>query len=492
MFDNVRRVFGHLAVYGSGEIVLFAVNFLLVPVYTRVLTPEDYGALGLLLLLQVLLRPLTFLGLEDSFLRFHYDCTDEAQQRTLISTTVLFLGLSNGVLLAALLFGAPAIGFVLPDLTEHVDAFRLLALNGFLVSFFCVPYSLLRIRNQPAQFAKWWIGRALGLIAARLVLVVGMRMGILGIMLADVIVSVVMCLGFARVFGGLMAWRFSWPLARDMLRFGLPRVPYALLHQITAMSDRYFLSLHVPLRDVGLYQTAAHVASVLKLYPTAFHRAWMPFAFETMERADAPRVFARMATVAFALLVFSTLGLAIFAGPLLRLMTPPTYHGAIWLVAPLALAAGLTAVAVFLTTSLNVVKDTRTLPLTTVVAALVTVGGHITLIPRYGLAGGLVAVIAGQVALTVTTAIVAQRRYAIPYEVSQLLRIAGAGALLYAIAAWWAPSGGLVLELAFYCAVLAAFPAVLLLLGVVDRQVLHQLMALIVRRTRTPSDDSNP
>ena len=390
-----------------------------------------------------------------------------------------------------LLLGAPAIGFVHPELTGHVDAFRLLALNGFLVSFFCVPYSLLRIRNQPAQFAKWWIARAIGLIAARLVLVVGLRMGILGIMLADVIVSVLMCLGFARVFGGLMTWRFSWPLTRDMLRFGLPRVPYALLHQMTAMSDRYFLGLYIPLRDVGLYQTGAHVASVLKLYPTAFHRAWMPFAFETMERPDAPHVFARMATVAFSLLVFSALGLAIFAGPLLRLMTPPPYHGAIWLVGPLALAAAVQAVAVFLTTSLNVVKDTRALPLTTIVGALVTVAGHIVLIPRFGLTGGLVAVIAGQVALTSTTAIVAQRRYRIPYEIGRLLRIAGAGVILYAIAATLAPAGGMVQELAVALAVVAAFPVALLVLGVVDRQVIHQVVALITRRTRASGGGTN-
>ena len=491
MFDNVRRVFSHLAVYGSGEIVLFAVNFLLVPVYTRVLEPADYGALGLLLLLQGLLRPLNFLGFDESFLRFHYDCRDEDQQRTLTGTTVLFLAATNGALLAALVLGATAVTRVLPDLTEHVGAIRLLALNGFLSAFFCVPYGLLRIRNQPAQFAKWWIGRAIGLIGARLVLVVGLRMGILGILLADVLVSAAMCLGFARVFGHLMAWRFSWRLTLDMLRYGIPRVPYAVLNQITAMSDRFFLSRHVPLRDVGLYQTGAHVASVLKLYPTAFHRAWMPFAFESMERPDAPRLFARMATVAFSLLVFSTLGLAIFAGPLLRLMTPPTYHGAIWLVAPLALAAAVSAVATFLATSLYVVKDTRTLPLTTFVAAVVTVAGHVTLIPRFGLLGGLIAVLAGQTALTVTTAIVAQRRYRIPYQVGRLARVAGAGAVLYA-ATTFVPTDSTVVELAWKVATLAAFPVTLVVLGVVDRQVVGQLVALITRRMQTPTGSANP
>ena len=107
MFANVRRVFSQLVVYGSGEILLFGISFLLVPIYTRVLTPAEYGILGLLLVLRAFLRPLNQLGLDESFLRFYYDCGDDAARRTLTGTTLAAIGLASGVVLVVLLLAPP-------------------------------------------------------------------------------------------------------------------------------------------------------------------------------------------------------------------------------------------------------------------------------------------------------------------------------------------------------------------------------------------------
>ena len=63
--------------------------------------------LGLLLLLRAFLRPLNQLGFDESFLRFYYDCGDDAARRTLTGTTLVAIGLASGVVLAVLLAGAP-------------------------------------------------------------------------------------------------------------------------------------------------------------------------------------------------------------------------------------------------------------------------------------------------------------------------------------------------------------------------------------------------
>ena len=378
------------------------------------------------------------MGLDESFLRFYYDCGDDAARRTLTGTTLVAIGLASGVVLAVLLAGAPTFSRLLLGSAEHAWTLRLLALNGFLQAFLCVPHSLLRIRNQPARFARWTVGGGLGAAAGRLLLVVGFRMGVFGIMLADLLASVVLVAGLSRVVERPIG-RASWQRAREMLRFSLPLVPTALLQQVTMMSDRFFLRLSRPLSDVGIYQLGGTIANVLRIYPEAFRRAWMPFAFETMDQPDAPRQFARLATVGFAVLVFGTLAIAILAGPVVQIMTPPTFHGAAAVVPFLVLSVALHGAAVFLTTSLNVVKRTRALPVAAAAAAAVTVAGHVTLIPRFGLLGAAGATAAGQAARVIVMAIVAQRLYHIPYETGRLLRTALAGLVVYA-AAGFAPA----------------------------------------------------
>ena len=474
-------------VYGSGEIVLFAVNFLLFPVYTRVLEPAGYGALGLLLALRAFLRPLNQLGLDESFLRFHYDCETDAEHQALTGTTFLVIGGASAIVLGVFLLAAPLVSPLLGG-PEHTGALRLLAVNGFLAAFLCVPHGLLRARNEAARFARWTVGGGLGIVALRLWFVVALEWGVFGMMLADVMVSAVLLAGLLPVAGQPAAWRCSWPLARELLRYGSPRVPHALLRQTLGQADRLLLRLYLPVTQVGVYGAGATVANTLSMYREAFRRAWMPLAFERMSDADAPRLFARLATVAFGVLVFATLGLSLFAGPLIRWLTPPEYHDAVHIAPVLAAGVAIHALTVLLTTSLNISKQTGALPWATGAGAFVTIAANVVLIPPLGMLGAALATVAGSITLVAALAVAAQRHYPIPYELGRLARILATGGTLYALSQF-GPRDAPLIDILLRAALLAAFPVVLLAVGVLDRATLGQARRLLARSPRPDGGD---
>ena len=443
MPSAARRIASHLFVYGSADAAILFVNFLLLPVYTRVLSAPELGALALLGLFEAFLKLTYRWGLDQSYLRLYYDCGSDRDRRTLAGTIAAFMAVANGAILVLLIVAAPVVANALIGTPEHTLAFQLMVVNGFVAGFLFLPLTLLRIQEKSTQFATITFARSFGVVVARLILVVGVRLGVLGIMLADVIVSVLAMVALAPQFRSMMTVRFSWPTARAALRYGLPRVPHGLLHQVMGLSDRFFLGLYLPLRDVGVYLIASSIASVLKLYPVAFTAAWMPFAFESLRRPDAPRMFARLGSYAFAVLVFLTLAMALTAEPLVRLMTPATFHDAVPLIVVLAMGIAFQSMATFLTTSFNIAKRSRALPIATSVAALVTVGAHLVLIPRWGLPGAAWAVVLGQVALTATMGFFAQRSYHIPYEWGRLGKAAVLGGGLYLIASTVAAGWGL-------------------------------------------------
>ena len=467
-------------VYGSGEIVLFAVNFLLFPVYTRVLEPAGYGALGLLLALRAFLRPLNQLGLDESFLRFHYDCETDTQRQTLIGTTLLVIGGASAVVLGVFLLAAPLVSPLLGG-PEYTGALRLLAVNGFLAAFLCVPHGLLRARNEAVRFARWTVGGGLGIVALRLWFVVALEWDVFGMMLADVVVSGVLLAGLLPVAGLPAAWRCSWPLARGLLRYGGPRVPHALLRQTLGQADRFLLRLYLPVAQVGVYGAGATVANTLSMYREALRRAWMPLAFERMSDADAPQLFARLATVAFGVLVFATLGLMLFAGPLIRWLTPPDYHEAVHIAPVLATGVAIHALTVFLTTSLNISKQTGALPWATGAGAFVTVAANVVLIPPLGMLGAALATVAGSVTLVAALAVAARRHYPIPYESGRLARIAATGGVLYA-ASSCGPQDASLFDVLLRIALLGAFPVALLVVGVLDRATIGWTCCLLARK----------
>jgi O-antigen/teichoic acid export membrane protein len=265
-----------------------------------------------------------------------------------------------------------------------------------------------------------------------------------------------------------------------------------------AFSDRLFLGLWLPagqLGQVGLYQIGSTFASLLKIAPVAFQTAWMPFAFDTAtRRSDATRLFARLATYSFAVLVFLTLGIVTLTDSVVALMLPDTYRDAAPIVPVLALGIAVQVAGWFPSTSLNVAKATRFYPVITVCSAAVTIGGHFLLIPRHGIFGAAWATVAGQTVQYLAMLTIAQRVYRIPYEAVRLAKIVFVGVGTYLLAEWMT-LGSPAVTFAVRLAVLAVFPAGLFAVGLLtpaERRDIAALVAAVRARVGGRQSSTDP
>ena len=360
-----------------------------------------------------------------------------------------------------LVFAAAPVNRLLFNSLEFMTAYRLLVLNNFAGAFLFLPLQLLRIQERSRLFASLTFFRSFGTVVARLVLVIGLRMSVTGLVLSDVIITSLLLLALAGTTRRMLAWRVSMPMLRESLAFGLPHVPHGLLSQTMGMVDRFVLGLYMPLQEVGIYLIGTTVAGVVKFYPVAFEAAWMPFAFDSLRRRDAPALFARMATYAFAVLALSTVGLAALAPPMIRLLLPPTYQAAMPLVPLLAAGLAVQSLAWFPMTSVNVAKRTRIYPVVTAIGAALSVGANLLLIPFFGMRGAAFALLISQTVTTAVTAYFAQHAYWIPYELWRLLKVIVVSVMTYAVTTLVAPQS-LVWTVVLRAALLVVFPIGLL------------------------------
>jgi O-antigen/teichoic acid export membrane protein len=365
-------------------------------------------------------------------------------------------------------------------------AFQLLVLNEFAGAFLALPLSLLRVQERARLFAGLNFLRSFGTLVLRLILVVGLRHGITGVMLADVIVTATLLVVLAKTTAGMTAWRVSTAMLRDLLRYALPHVPHGLLTQITSMADRFVLGMFMPLASVGLYQIAGTIAGVIKFYPVAFEAAWMPFAFDSLRRHDAPALFARMGTYAFGVLVLACVAVAGLAAPVMALALPADYTPVAPLVPLIVAGMAVQSLTWFLMTSINVAKQTRVYPAITAVGAVASVGGNLLLVPPFGMWGAAIALLASQALATAVAARFAQRAYRIPYEGMRLAKVLAAGAVTF-VAMTSVTLASPLQTIALRVAVALLFPAGLLALRFVEPHELAELRKAIgaLRRQRT-------
>ena len=487
MFNNVRRISRQLFAYGTADVFVLAVSFLLLPIYTRVLSPREYGALALLLVLEAFLKIVNRWGLDAAFLRLYYEEPSPEQRKTLGGTIAGFIAIVNGALAAVLLILAGPINRALFDSLEFIWPYRLLIVNGFLSTFLFLPFTLLRIQERARQFATLNFSLSFGTIVLRLLFVVFLRLGVFGILFADVVMTVAMLIALSGIFRSMIGWCLSLPQLREALRYGFPYVPNGVLTHVIGMGDRFILGMYMPLGDVGLYLIAGSVAALIKYFPVAFDVAWTPFAYDSMQRRDAPVLFARMATYAFAVLAGLLVALSGLAPPLMDLVLPAEYHDVGPLVPILALALAIQTVRSVPGTSLNIAKKTSVYPSVTAAGAIISTSAYFALIPRFGMYGAAGALLISQILTTALMIYLAQRVYRIPYELGRLAKVVAVGCATYA-AMMMLASGSTWRAVAIRLGVLALFPAGLLALRFLRPHELADIRKLLsgLRRTAEP------
>lgn len=485
MRERITSLFKNLTIYGVGDVATNLVSFLLLPVYVRHLSPVDYGIIGLLLSVEVVAKIVFRFGLDGSFMRMYFDCADERARQTLASTLFMFLLAVDGAALvmvapfagplATALFGVEGYGLVL----------LLTLLNIFVMGFSFLPFHVLRIEQQSRQFVAFTFARSAGTLLTRLLLVVGLGMGVLGVVLADIVVSAALTALLVGRYGALIRPWFSRAVLREALAFGLPRLPHGLAHQVIAVADRYVLRFFVSLHDIGLYSIGSTFGLALKLFLSAFEYAWAPFYFSAMKEDHAKATFSLVTTYGVAVLTWMAAGVSAMAPGVVRLMTTPEFFGAAEVVPWVAIGVLLQGVYLLTSIGLNITKNTRFYPMSTGIAALTSVAANFVLVPQFGIVGAAEANALAYLALAGVSYTFSQRVYPMRYEWGRLLRVAVAGLVSYALArlvvaadatALWsaAASGGIVF---------AAFPAVLAVLGFFRTRELATAREMLTGRT---------
>ena len=432
--SKLRELSKGLAIYGSGDVAVQILNFLLLPLYVVYLSKEDYGVIALLAAVEAPAKLFFRWGVDGAFMRYWYDCEDEAARQRLASTLFFFLLGVNGILLIAAVAAAPFLSDRLLESSGYTLALQLVLLNTFAIGFTFIPFHVLRMQKRAVQFSGLTLARSLSTLLLRLGLIVGLGYGVMGIVLADVIVTAVLMLVLLRWFAPLIRPVFSTEVLRASLRFGLPRVPHGFALQVMSVADRVILQKFTSLEVVGVYSMGVSFGLVPKIALGAFESAWAPFYYATAREPDGKRVFTTVTTYGITVLALMTAGLSAIAADLLDVMTGGRFVDA----APVVTwtSVGVFFYGVYLLTSigLNITTNTKYYPVSTAVGAGANVGLNFLLIPQFGMLG---AAWANGASYAIQAAIAyhfSQRFYPVPHEKARIARAVGAAALGYVLA----------------------------------------------------------
>ena len=432
--SQLKRLGKHSVIYGLGGLVSRILAVILLPLYTRYLSPSDYGKVETLIALTTVIGIALSAGIGSAFFRFYFDSPEPAARRRVLRTSFWFimgtatLGLVVGVALAGeisqLLFGT----------SKDAELVAASFVGLWAGMNWTQLTNLFRVEERSAAFVSASIANILVTVGATLILVVALDKGPIGVIVGNFT-------GTLAVYAVLVLYRreqlgleFDRNLLRRMNTFGLPLVPSALFLWITNFSDRIFLVKLADVHEVGLYSVGVRIASALVLLLTAFRLAWPAFAYSIDDDAAARRTYAYVLTYLVVVTTWVATGLALLSPWIVRWITSkPDYESASRVVGPLAFST--VAFAGYMVVAIGVGRSRRTQFnwVVTGVAAVVNIALNLILIPPYGMMGAAIATIAAYTTMFVGMAWWSQRIYPVAYQWRRVGTAAAAGVVIVAI-----------------------------------------------------------
>ena len=329
---QLRQLKKDSVIYGIGNAFTKCLSVLLLPVYTRLFPPVEYGLIEMLTMTNAFLALVLNMGLDAALSYYFYkDQQDQgAQKQVALVSAIIQWHLSAGLLITILATClSPIFNYWMFDGRLHWKVFAVV-FSGSLFFQIC---------GQSAQifqllFCPW---RCIGIIflqslssaAIAIGLIVWLDMGFLGYFL-----------GFSA--GSLVAALVGWWMARQyidwselyvslwpkILSFGLPLIPANFAFYFMETSDRWILGLYHGGVVLGVYAVGAKVAMAVNLVVEPFRRAWGPIAYKSMHEAEGHGLFPFMARAYIGVGAAGIVLLTAYSPTLVRWVATPNYYDA--------------------------------------------------------------------------------------------------------------------------------------------------------------------
>ena len=489
MTGYLKRLVSSLAAYQVADVVSKFIAVLLLPVYTRYISPAGYGVVELLANGVILISILVRFGMIESFLRFYFSDEDQDRRDALARRAVGFLLVSSTVVSVALALAASPLSKLVLGYHD-VTTFRIAVLGLWAFTNLELAYALLRVEERLRAYAIASLTNVAITIASSVVLVVVLGKGARGLLLGNYGASTLVLLGlWWTMRGRLLPRRRSAEPHAVLLRFGLPTVPAEASVYALSIIDRYYIFHHRSPALAGLYSIAVKLAGTVALIVRAFQYAWPPLAYSVRDDAEAARLYGLVTTYYLLVSGLVVAGLALLGRWVLRLLTAPSFFGAYRALPWVALGWALYGLwVVFLVIAGRANVTTRNFPaaLAGLVANVVLL---LVLVPGLGIAGAGIALCGAYVVMIAVMHLLTRRAFTAAFEWRRLVQLAVVLGGMAAAGDVLLPTHGVVGFLT-RAAVLGAMPGVLLATGFAHRQELEQARSLcsrIARRTREPA-----
>lgn len=415
-------------------------GFFLIPLYTKLLTPSDYGNLFLLNSTYLVINLVAVGGFENSFSRWFFD-NEDAKDRIKTTSSWFWSQVFINLLL---------VGLFVPFIPYFISKFTT-ALPNPLVTVFCfvlatffyilpsVYINYMRVTQQAKKTVSFTISFSVTTTLLSIIFVVFMHMNVLGIGLALFLSNFIFTIVAAILLKKKTAISaYSRKRAWEMFKFSYPFIPALLSYWILQSTDSYFIKLLTHSSEqIGLFSLGLTIASSIYVFTSAFQQIWPSYifnAYTTMKEDRFKKIFAFFFELYVVVYLFLQLNLTFFSYNIIAIFSSnAAFQPAYKVVGLISLNTIIYSYLSFAAMGMSIKKVSAPLGIALTISALVGVGLNFLFIPSLGFVGSALATILASAPVPVYVLLRSQKLYYFSLPSNKIMLLTG---MAFLIVSW--------------------------------------------------------
>jgi O-antigen/teichoic acid export membrane protein len=417
----LRKFISDTSIYLIPSFISKVSGFILLLIYVRTLTLEEYGLVELILVTFSLLNMILPLEITQGVARFFRE-SSLVQREKIISTSLAF---------TALVFLFPILGSLLlltffEDFSfgASIDATTLILITFYM--FFCSLQRLvenqLRWSLMPKEYSYLAIFGFISLLVFTWYFLYISQLNILGFVIASLLSSILSVMyGIYLISSKInLSLRISKDVLITLLNFSYPLVFSSAAFYVFNYSDRWMLQLFDSTQSVGLYGGASRIAILAVTIHILLRSAFMPLVYDRYKEAKTPEDISTIFSLITVLGLIMVGCISVYSKPLVTLVLGENYLQSASIVTLISVSLILMN-SYFYAPGIAIAKKTKLIAFISLICALVNIIGNFFLIPLFSIKGAAISSVLASIILVGMYFFFGQREYKINYEYKFIL-----------------------------------------------------------------------
>ncbi|NQV38228.1 MAG: oligosaccharide flippase family protein [Candidatus Marinimicrobia bacterium] len=417
---SIRALGKQSLIYGFGHIISRIITFLLLPLYTNIFTPTEYGVISLAYAFIGFALMLYRYGTDTALMKFYSQTEND---KSTYFTTILIMQILSGIAFSGFLILFS--NYLSPILLGTHDSLILILIAGILLfdTLWTLAAIVLRSEEKPFSFVGLNLINVVGTLVLNIFFVLTLKYGIRGVLFSNLIVSFFLVLILAPFFFKRFSFStISTEILKKVFWFALPFLPAGIFTMVLELSNRYFLKWLTDTATVGIYSAGYKLGMFGLLMVMGFNMGWTPYFLKQRDNPDAKPLFARVAKYFLGLQGFVSIVLILWIDTIIRSSLfgisffGPGFWSSTQIMPLILLGYMFFAIYVLQHPAIYHTDNTKWVAMFRGVSALVAIILNLVLIPYWGIMGSAWASVIAYASMALSIYLKTRKIYPIPYS----------------------------------------------------------------------------